>query len=170
MPLTTDIIKHFLSHSKNGFFWAPFQGGSRWSCPKKFREKKLRLQLNNFTQKLDFDVLWFRRRPYENYEEKKEINLITAKSGLVGIKGYLETYNHMKYFLPYLRKPFLTETAFYAKLPGRFSGSKTEVTRPIASKFHTNIQLINLKLLSKFHVAKPNRSRVISNSLTFRTR
>ena len=25
-------------------------------------------------------------------------------------------------------KPFLTETAFYAKLVGRFSGSKTEVT------------------------------------------
>ena len=25
-------------------------------------------------------------------------------------------------------KPFLTETAFYAKLAGRFSGSKTEVT------------------------------------------
>ena len=25
--------------------------------------------------------------------EKKEINLIAAKSGLVGMKGYLETYN-----------------------------------------------------------------------------
>ena len=31
---------------------------------------------------------------------KKKINLIAAKSGLVGMKGYLETYNHMKYFLP----------------------------------------------------------------------
>ena len=58
---------------------------------------------------------------------KKEMNLIAAKSGLVGMKGCLETYNHMKYFLPYL-KPFLTETAFYAKLAGRFSGSKTKVT------------------------------------------
>ena len=36
-------------------------------------------------------------------------------------------------------KPFLTETAFYAKLEGQFSGSKTKVTRPIASKFGTNI-------------------------------
>ena len=35
--------------------------------------------------------------------KKKEINLIAAKSGLVGIKGYLKTYNHMKYFLPYLK-------------------------------------------------------------------
>ena len=35
-------------------------------------------------------------------EKKKEINLIAAKSGLVGMKGYLETYNPMKYFLPYL--------------------------------------------------------------------
>ena len=68
----------------------------------------------------------------------KEINLIAAKSGLVGMKGHLETYNHMKGFLPYF-KPFLTETAFYAKLAGRFSGSKTKVTWPIASKFGTNI-------------------------------
>ena len=59
--------------------------------------------------------------------KKKEINLIAAKSGLVGMKGYLETYNYMKYFLPYL-KQFLTETAFYAKLARRFSGSKTEFT------------------------------------------
>ena len=55
-------------------------------------------------------------------------------------------------------KSFLTETAFYAKLAGRFSRSKTEVTLAIASKLCTNIQLINLKLLSKFHVARPNRS------------
>ena len=37
-------------------------------------------------------------------KEKKEINLIAAKSGLVGIKGYLETYNPMNYFLPYLSR------------------------------------------------------------------
>ena len=36
-------------------------------------------------------------------------------------------------------KPFLTETAFYAKLAGRFLGPKTKVTRLIASKFGTNI-------------------------------
>ena len=35
-------------------------------------------------------------------EKKKEKNLIAAKSGLVGMKGYLKAYNHMKYFLPYL--------------------------------------------------------------------
>ena len=67
-------------------------------------------------------------------------------------------------------KPFLTETAFYAKLAGRFSGSKTEVTKPIVSKFGTNIQLIYLKLLAKFHVARLNRSWAISKSLKFRTR
>ena len=39
--------------------------------------------------------------------KKKEINLIAAKSGLVGMKGYLKTYNHMKYFFAVL-KPFLT--------------------------------------------------------------
>ena len=36
--------------------------------------------------------------------KKKGINLIAAKSGLVGMKGYLETYNPMKYFLPYLSR------------------------------------------------------------------
>ena len=51
-------------------------------------------------------------------------------------------------------KPFLTKTAFYAKLSGRFSGPKTKVTRLIASKFSTNILLTNRKLLSKFHVAR----------------
>ena len=39
--------------------------------PKKFREKKLHLQLNNFTQKLDFDVLWFRRRRANKIKEEK---------------------------------------------------------------------------------------------------
>ena len=84
-------------------FLGPHFGGFPVELPKKFREKKLRLQLNNFTQKLDFDVLWF-RRTYKNQEEKKEINLIAAKSGLVGMKGYFKTYNHMKYFLPYLSR------------------------------------------------------------------
>ena len=42
-------------------------------------------------------------------KKKKEIkgkkeNLIATKSGLVGIKGYLKTYNLMKYFLPYLSR------------------------------------------------------------------
>ena len=37
-------------------------------------------------------------------KEKKELNLIKAKNGLVGMKGHLETYNPMKYFLPYLSR------------------------------------------------------------------
>ena len=36
--------------------------------------------------------------------KKKKTNLIAAKRGLVGMKGYLETYNHMKYFLQYLSR------------------------------------------------------------------
>ena len=66
--------------------------------------------------KLDFDVLWFRRRRAYNIEKekkrktkrkkgkKKEKNHITAKSGLVGMKEYLKTYNLVKYFLAYLRR------------------------------------------------------------------
>ena len=40
-------------------------------------------------------------------KEKKEINLIAAKSGLLGMKGYLKTYYHIKYFLPYLSRVWL---------------------------------------------------------------
>ena len=35
---------------------------------------------------------------------KKEISLIAAKRGLVGMKGYLKTYHRVKYFLPYLSR------------------------------------------------------------------
>ena len=39
---------------------------------------------------------------YKISEEKKEKNLIAAK--LVEIKGYFETYNNVKYFLPNLSR------------------------------------------------------------------
>ena len=39
-----------------------------------------------------------RKKKKEKKKEKKEINLIAAKSRLVGMKGYLETYNPMKFF------------------------------------------------------------------------
>ena len=45
-----------------------------------------------------------KKRKKRKKKKKKEINLIAAKSGLVGIKGYLETYNPIKYFLPYLSR------------------------------------------------------------------
>ena len=57
---------------KKLIFWGPILGGFPVELPKKIQEKKLRLQLNNFTQKLDFDVMWFRRRrAHKNQEEKK---------------------------------------------------------------------------------------------------
>ena len=45
-----------------------------------------------------------RKKEKKEKRKKKEMNLITAKSGLVGMKGYLKTYNHVKYFLPYLSR------------------------------------------------------------------
>ena len=36
--------------------------------------------------------------------KKEEKNLTAAKSGLVGMKGCLKTYEHVKYFLPYLSR------------------------------------------------------------------
>ena len=47
--------------------------GFRCSGLKTFLETKLRLQLNRFTQKLDFDVLWFSKRTaYKILENKKQ--------------------------------------------------------------------------------------------------
>ena len=86
---------------KIDFLGPNFGGVPGEVAPKKFREKKSRLQLNNFTQKLDFDVLWFRRRrAYKNQKEKKgnkrkkkEINLI-ARGGVLedvlGLEDVLE--------------------------------------------------------------------------------
>ena len=42
----------------------------------------------------------FRKKKRKNKEKK----LIAAKSGFVGMKGYLKTYNRAKYFLPYLNR------------------------------------------------------------------
>ena len=36
--------------------------------------------------------------------KKKEKKPYRGQSGLVGMKGYLKTLNHMKYFLPYLSR------------------------------------------------------------------
>ena len=45
-----------------------------------------------------------KRKKKEKKRKEKEKNLFAAESGLVGMKGYLETYNHIKYFLPYLSR------------------------------------------------------------------
>ena len=79
----------------------------------------------------------FRKKKGKKNEEKKK-KLHRGQKWVGWMEAYLKTYNHMKYFLPYL-KPFLTETAFYAKLAGRFSGSKTKITWSIVSKFGTNL-------------------------------
>ena len=78
--------------------------------PKKISGEIIAFAAQHFTQKLDFDVLWFRRRKSvqnlgrKKRKKKKEINFIATENGLVGMKGYLEKYNHMKYFLPYLSR------------------------------------------------------------------
>ena len=80
-------------------------------------------------------------------KKEKEKSLVAAKSGLVGMEGYFKTYNRVKNFFAEL-KPFLIETAFYAKLLELLLGFETKVTQLIASKCGTNMQLINFKQLS----------------------
>ena len=91
-------------------------------------------------------------------KQKKKKNSSRQKVHWVGrMKRYFKTYGHVEYFLPNLEL-FLNETAFYAKLAGQFSGPQIKVRQSIASKFGTNMQLFNLKMLSKFYGARSNRS------------
>ena len=69
---------------KKLIFRGPIFSVSPGSRPKKLRETKLRLQLNNFTQKLDFDVLWFRGRAFKTKEEKKGKKSSRLKVGWLG--------------------------------------------------------------------------------------
>ena len=70
------------------------------------------------------------------------------------MKEYIKIYYHLKYFLPYLSRLGLRQ--FFGKRLDRFSGPKNKITRPTASKFAANKHLVNLKLLYKFHVARPD--------------
>ena len=56
---TAPLLEPFKKLNFGGSTLGAVSGGA---APNKFRVTKLRLQLNNFTQNLDFDVLWFRRR------------------------------------------------------------------------------------------------------------
>ena len=77
------------------------------------------------------------------------------------MKGYLKTYSRVKYFLPYLSR-FLMRQLFTLNFPRGFWVLQPKLRD---SKFGTSMQINNLKLLSKFHAARPNRSRVISKRL-----
>ena len=61
----------------------------------------------------------FRKKKKDRKKVKKEINLMAAKSGLVGMKGYFKTYNRAKYFLLYLTR-FRMRPLFTPNLRGGF--------------------------------------------------
>ena len=52
----------------------------------------------------------------EKEKKQRKKKLIVAKSGLVGMKGYLKTYNRLKYFLPYSGR-FLIRPLFTPNFP-----------------------------------------------------
>ena len=98
----------------------------------------MRLQRNNFTQKLDFDVsglgeeertkiLERKKRKKKKKKEKKRKKPYSGQKWVGWDERVSQDIQPCEIFFAVL-KPFLTETAFYAKLAGWFSGSKTEVT------------------------------------------
>ena len=55
--------------------------------PQKIWEKKLRLQLNNFTQKLDFNVLWLGEELTKIRKKKRKKKKGTSSRPKVGWLG-----------------------------------------------------------------------------------
>ena len=53
-----------------------------------------------------------RKKIQKKTKNKNENNVIEAKNGLVGMKGFLETYNHAKYFFV-IFKSFLNVFFFF---------------------------------------------------------
>ena len=70
----------------------------------------------------------------------------------------------LSYFSRFRMRSVLSQTF------GRFLDPKTEFKLSIAAKFDANKHFINFELLSKFHVARPNRSQVISKRMKLHTR
>ena len=87
-------------------FMGPHFGGFPGESPQKILGEKIAFAAQQLYAKIRFPcfVVW-EKKSVQNLgrkKKKKEKNCIAVKSGLVGIKGYLKTYNHVKYFLPYL--------------------------------------------------------------------
>ena len=101
--------------------------------------------------------------------QKKEKKLISAKSGTVKMKRYLKTYNHVKYFLPYF-SGFWMRPFFTPNLRGGSRVLKSKSRDVLPRYLLETYNLLILKLLSKFHIARSNRSRVISKNLKLRSR
>ena len=113
----------------------------------------------------------FRMKKNEKQKKKgkKGKNLIAAKSELVGMKGYLETYNHVKYFLPYLRR-FWLRPLFTPNLRDGFRVLKPKSRDLLPEILVQTYNSLISNCCQKFHVARLNSFRVISKSLKFRTR
>ena len=72
--------------------------------PQKISGEKIAFAAQQFYTKITFRCVVGEEEHTKIRKKKKEINLIAAKSRSVGMKGYIEIYNPMKYFLPYLSR------------------------------------------------------------------
>ena len=113
-----------MSRSKNWYFGALFWGVPGGVALKSFGRKNC-ICSSTTLHKNWISMFWGLGKEErtkirkKKKEKKKEINLIAAKSGLVGMKGYLKTFNPMKYFLPYLSR-FWLKPLFTPNLQGGF--------------------------------------------------
>ena len=94
---------------------------------------------------------------------KKEKKLNAAKS--VGrndrVSYEFTTYNHVKYFLLYLSR-FWIRPLFIPNFWSSFQVLNLKLWDSLPWNLARTNNFKNLKLLSKFHAARPNHSRIIS--------
>ena len=84
-------------------FWGPHFGGFPVELPQKILGEKIAFAAQQLYTKIKFRCFVVSEKKGvqklgRKKRKTKEMNLIVAKSGLVGMKGYLKTYNHIKNF------------------------------------------------------------------------
>ena len=72
--------------------------------PQKISGEKIAFAAQQLYKKIRLQCFVVKEKSVQKLGRKKEMNLIAAKNGLVGMKEYLKIYNHMKYCLPYLSR------------------------------------------------------------------
>ena len=88
--------------------------------PQKISGEKIAFAAQQLYTKIRFSCFAvYEKKSVQKFRKKKEINFITAKNGLGGMKGYLKTYNYVKYFLPSLSR-FGLRPLFTPNLRGGF--------------------------------------------------
>ena len=119
------------------------------------------------TQIIGVDTVRLSGGIYSPHSLRVSAPLIATKIGLVGMKGYLKTYNRVKYILSYLSRFWMRLLLMPNFADGLrvFKPKSRDLLPPnLAQTYNSLIS----NCCPQFHIAEPNRSQVLSKSLKLR--